>query len=146
MMKKILFAGLLSIICFCAVQAQNKTLAFNQVLLINSTPQTVPVGKVWKVEGVAGQRVIQYQFASNSNTDYNPANCLITINGAGISVLQTVATGAGNGNGNGGLGYSGFAYAASPTTFPLWLPEGTSLAASTNVSYISVVEFNVVNP
>jgi hypothetical protein len=31
---------------------------------------------------------------------------------------------------------------ASP--FPFWIPSGSSLAASTNVSYLSVIEFNIV--
>jgi hypothetical protein len=144
-MKRLLIFILLFIVAATMVAAQNKTLAFNQVLLIGSTPQTVPAGTVWKVEGVAGSRVTQYMVANQSNPNYNPGDNLILINSVPVCVIQAVGTGAGTGTGSGTY-YGGFSYAASPTSFPLWLPEGTTLAASTNVTYISVIEFNVITP
>jgi hypothetical protein len=33
---------------------------------------------------------------------------------------------------------------AQPTKLPLWLPAGTTLAAGTKVSAISVLEFNII--
>jgi hypothetical protein len=29
-------------------------------------------------------------------------------------------------------------------SFPMWLPAGTTLAASTNTAFVNVIEFNVV--
>lgn len=119
------------------------TLQFNQVKLVSATSETVPTGKVWKVENVAGSRVLQYQISSTSTSDFNPADQAILINGNAVTVTQAVATGAGSGTGNTSWRAS-YTYAASPTDFPLWLPAGTTLAASTNVTYISVIEFNIV--
>jgi hypothetical protein len=142
-MKKIPILFLL--LCLVAGYAYSQnSLGFNQVLLIDNTEQTVPPGKVWKVEGVAGSRVTQYNYASNNNSNFSPAQNQILINGQAISAIHAVGTGAGTGTGSGTV-YSGFSYAASPTSFPLWLPAGTTLAASTNVTYISVIEFNVIN-
>lgn len=143
-MKKLIFVLLVTMMFSVNLFAQ-KTLGFSSVKLV-TTSETVPAGKVWKIEGVAGSRVLLYRYYSSNNADFAPAQCYIKINGNDVSVINTLGTGAGNGNGNGGAGYSGFTYAASPTNFPLWLPEGTSLEVSTNVTYISVIEFDVINP
>lgn len=142
-MKKSVLSAVLFTLIFCAsLQAQTKDLTFNQVLLVTSQ-QSVPANKVWKVEGVAGPMVKQYMYRSRSDADFNPPQCLIKINGNDISVLNTLGAGAGHGSGDAG-GSSGFAYAGSPTNFPIWLPAGATLEASTNITYVSVIEFNVV--
>lgn len=142
MIRKYSLLVLFFILGAAIAQAQSYTLGFSQVLLVGSIAQTVPAGKVWKVEGVAGSRVTQYNYASANNSNYSPAENLILINAQPVSVIHTVGTGSGAGSGSGGV-YTGFSYAASPTSFPLWLPAGTTLAASTNVTYISVIEFNI---
>jgi hypothetical protein len=117
------------------------TLQFSQVKLV-STQETVPQGKVWKAEGIAGERVILQQFGTNA---FNPTRSLILINGLSIDVGQ-VSGGAGTGAGAGSGTTTTYStlYLNSPTRFPLWLPEGTTLAAGTNIAYISVIEFNVI--
>lgn len=126
-----------------ALNVKNKQLVFSQVLLITAK-DTVPGFKVWKVEAAAGASVRQYMYRSRSDADYTPAENLILINGTAVSVANAMGTGAGHGSGDAG-GSSGFSYAATPTNFPIWLPEGTTLQASTNVAYISVIEFDIVS-
>jgi len=124
---------------------QDTSLQFSQVRLI-STEETVPTNHVWKVVGVAGPRVIQHD-RNNWDTSLpaaiNPPAVNILINSIAVAV----------GNPSVGAGVAGYSssngrawntiYSSIPTTFPLWLPAGTSLAASTNVSYVSVIEFQV---
>jgi hypothetical protein len=121
-MRKILFITLF--FCGLAFTANSQTLEFSQVLLVSSL-DTVPTGKVWKV-----------------------SNILPTLNGSGSSKIQvngsniTVAFSLGTNF------YPGTAYHISNDFSynglqgPYWLPEGTTLKASTNVQYISVIEFN----
>lgn len=125
------------------VQAQN-SLEFSNAILVNSN-STVPTGKVWKVVGVAGTRILNHvpynTTYSGTQTPITPATNSILINGNQIDVGEP-SVGAGAGQGSSRAQYNTI-YASTPTTFPLWLPAGTTLDVSTNVSYISVVEFNV---
>lgn len=111
-------------------------LEFNDVKLV-SVSETVPAGKVWKLVGVAGQRTDNQTAATSLN--YSPSTHQIIINGNAIDVTQVLSTSVGSGRSS---VYS--ATSSLPTTFPLWVPSGTQLEASTNVTYISVIEFNVV--
>ncbi|MCC6600362.1 MAG: hypothetical protein IT223_06770 [Crocinitomicaceae bacterium] len=143
-MKQNLIYSILAI-CFALVgfsASAQGTLQFNQVKLV-STVQTVPTGKVWKAVGVAGNRVTKFRAVTTTDADYSPAATEIKINNTAVSVAQTIGTGAGGGTGYGAYS-AAFAYSASPTNFPLWLPAGTTLEVSTNISYISVIEFNIV--
>jgi hypothetical protein len=143
MNKKILFTVLISTISTC-IFAQG-TLQFNQVLLVNNVQQSVPAGKVWKVESVMPQTSI----IRCSDSYYNlpapgPSNdFVIVVNGNNVFVGEVTA----------GItsGYTGGSSAASEVfvgvntgLFPMWLPASTTLQASTNLRYISVVEFNVI--
>lgn len=77
-----------------------------------------------------------------ANANNPPAEHLISINGTAISVAT---------NGYGSVstveGSSSY-YKASKTevctTMPIWLPQGTIVNISTNVNFISIVEFEVV--
>jgi len=112
-------------------------LQFNQVRLI-STSQTVPAGKVWKVESALISNILT-PAATQSHMNTNGAYMLV--NGNSIAVSGTYAswgTPAVTWNASGTMTTSG-----GLTTFPLWLPAGTTLAASTNVTYLSVMEFNI---
>jgi len=124
-MKKIIFTTLL--FCGLAFTAQSQSLQFSQVLLVSSL-DTVPQGKVWKV-----------------------SNILPTLDGSGSSKIQVnghhivvAFTDAGTWTG-GGSTMAGYAYEKTYNGLqgPYWLPEGTTLQAGTNVQYISVIEFNI---
>jgi hypothetical protein len=105
------------------------TLQFNRVLLVEQSDLTVPAGKVWKVESYTPSST----YGLHSGT---PQNHLILIN----SQSRIVGMSAGfNVNYSGGTHGSG-----QFSSFPMWLPAGTILRASTNVSQLSVIEFNVI--
>ena len=106
--------------------AQNQ-LTFNQVLLVSSL-DTVPQGKIWKV-----------------------TNILPTLDGTGSSKIQVngndivvaFSKGAHAGYYQSGVNYHySHDYHYTGLQGPYWLPEGTTLQAGINVQYISVIEFN----
>jgi len=142
-------------------------LQFNRILLISSTEQAVPTGKVWKVTNAFVQQVPRFTASSGSGscpagscngsttrwTSFSVVNCPDISAGAQLQVNGTAVT------------YN--------TTSDLWLPEGTTvrgneyscISSSTGffsgtvngVSYncvcppntpitstVSVIEFNVV--
>jgi len=122
-MKNIVF------ICFLwisfSVNSQGN-LQFNQVLLV-STVQTVPVGKVWKIESVTYSGGLPFLGASSASATADQ----IKIN----SINQVVRSLSSQYNGG---------MTVWEQTFPIWLPSGTTLEVSTGVNNISVIEFNIV--
>lgn len=139
--------------CMISCFAQGN-LQLNQVKLV-TTVETVPVGKVWKVESaLTGEE--RYP---TSGTTLASNSRFILVNGTSICVHEehVATTGVGfNGCCGGGFWMSNVGMAvnsttpvlvqvtAQPTKLPLWLPAGTTLAAGTKVSAISVLEFNIV--
>jgi len=124
-MKKIILI-LITLTPFLQVHAQDN-LQFSQVKLV-STFETVPTGKVWKVESALVTNALP------STTPFNVLNSVqsakINVNGQGVFV----ATRATNGQ------YHSY---GDNTRLPIWLPAGATLSAGNNVSEISVIEFNV---
>lgn len=133
---------------FVVLAYSQQQLEFNQVRLV-STQETVPANKVWKLVNVAGTQVIQHDrsFGSSTPNQITPSISSILINGTTINVGNpSIAAGGGSGAGtSAGNSNRTFntAYTNIPTGFPLWLPENTTLEAGTNISYISVIEFNI---
>ena len=116
-MKKILFINILLALSFTA---KSQSLEFNQVLLINSL-NTVPQGKVWKVQSALSD------CSSNCSSTIvvNNQNIYTYVYHTGVpSNSQKTAA------------------AHNPTNFPIWLPSGTTLDIGGGVKYISVIEFN----
>jgi hypothetical protein len=112
-------------------------LQFNQVKLVTNQ-ETVPAGKVWKVESVI------YNIPSGSNT-YQVANygdCSPSdINKSAIVVDGTPTK---VGQGTTPLGYSSGTYTHTYTMLPLWLPAGATLSGGLCLNKISVIEFNII--
>jgi hypothetical protein len=111
-------------------------LQFNQVKLVTAL-ETVPVGKVWKVESVI------YNIAEGSTTYQtgNYGNCTSSdYNSAAIVVAGTPTK---VGQGTSPLGYSSGSYVHSYTILPIWLPAGTTLSGGICLNKISVIEFNI---
>jgi hypothetical protein len=111
-------------------------LQFNQVKLVTAL-ETVPVGKVWKVESVI------YNIAEGSTTYQtgNYGNCNTNdYNSAAIIVAGTPTK---VGQGTSPLGYSSGGYVHSYTILPIWLPAGTTLSGGICLNKISVIEFNI---
>ncbi len=151
-MKRVLFSLILFFVAFL-VNAQGN-LQFNQVKLV-TTLETVPAGKVWKVESaLTGEE--RYP---TSGTNLPSNSRFIQVNGNSICIHEehVATTGVGfNGCCGGGFWMSNVGMSVNsttpvlvqvsgqPTKLPLWLPSGTTLSVGSKVSSISVVEFNVV--
>lgn len=113
-------------------------LQFNQAKLV-TTVETVPAGKVWKVENATYNGGAIFCLSTGPST----VNCGSSLGGIGVYGYMSFningqATYIYGTNANGYGGYS------APLPFPFWLPAGATLAAGTNVRYLSVIEFNVV--
>jgi hypothetical protein len=111
-------------------------LQFNQVKLVTAL-ETVPAGKVWKIESVI------YNIAEGSTTYQtgNYGNCNTNdYNSAAIIVAGTPTK---VGQGTSPLGYSSGSYVHSYTILPIWLPAGTTLSGGICLNKISVIEFNI---
>lgn len=121
------------------VNAQNN-LAFNQIIIVGATPVTVPVGKVWKIESVMGPHTI---VTSINNSDFNSLpfpgahNILINSQTIGLGHLDLDMEWTSSNTRTTHMGR------ATVTTLPIWLPENYTLAAGSNVTFISVIEFDV---
>lgn len=106
--------------CALGGMAWGQTLQFSQVLLIGSNTQTVPAGKVWKVETVLPE-------------------------GQGITSLsRTPLFIAVNANSVGMGGFINYGSTLDIHSQPVWLPAGTTIAAGQNVFRVSVIEFTVL--
>ena len=102
-------------------------LQFNQVKLVG-IQETVPVGKVWKIESVLNNASLQIN--TSTTAEQNKATQIL-INGTAILMSTT-------------WGNSYATSSVESTQLPIWLPEGTNLAVGTNVFRVSVIEFNVL--
>jgi hypothetical protein len=123
------------LISYQSVQAQGN-LQYNQTLLIGTTPQTVPAGKTWKVESVLSSASLAPSLPSSNVTMAQTVHLKIRVNGTEIYISSWIE--------NIYSSYRGHSAFGNITSLPLWLPEGTSLGASDNAAYVSVIEFNVV--
>lgn len=120
--KFILFLSLILFLLMVNKNVQGQ-LEYNGVKLISSS-QTVPQGKVWKIESILGN---QYEMVN-----INISGTKILVNGGAVYFYEHSSPCLSDNN------------TFFPVKLPMWLPENTSLAPSTGVAYISVIEFNVI--
>lgn len=107
-------------------------LQFNQVVIVFDQPQTVPTGKVWKVESYLQQQVsIATNFPTTGCADLTRPRPYFIDNFAYHNI-----EGIGNGN-------SSFASTAK-NSFPIWLKPGQVVKTSCAGDFLSIIEFNVV--
>jgi hypothetical protein len=129
MSKKIIITLSICLAFTLSSNAQSQ-LTFNQVLLVPLTSQgdTVPQGKVWKVESSVSE------LSSNGETYFHVNNnkCNITKSITNVGNLY-------------GSSNNSYAYANSIVNpiFPMWLPAGTIITEGTGVSALSIIEFNI---
>jgi hypothetical protein len=117
-------------------------LQFNQVKLVSSQ-ETVPANKVWKVESATFFGGTPICLGSGPNAPCAGGNLI------GSGFLGEMAF---NINGQTNYIYSNFGQPNSSASyssvglnpFPLWLPAGSTLAAGTNMRFLSVIEFNII--
>ena len=132
-MKNIIIT-LALLIGFLNTKAQH-TLQYNQALLISTAGGTVPANAVWKVVSILPSSLPlvsypQYYIAPTAGT------FAITVNGSTIYTSSISSS----------FGLSDNNYCSTNSNglaLPIWLPAGTTLAAGTNIEYISVIEFLV---
>ena len=126
----------------CAFTQVN--LQFNQVKLV-STIETVPAGKVWKVENYlpSSQLAIDLNRPSNQATAGGTKNFIMLVNSSQVFLQTTIRE---VGRDDAYWNQSGYTTASDYKIFdaPIWLPASTTLAASTNVLSLSVIEFNII--
>jgi hypothetical protein len=135
-MKKRVLTLIGSVIGFFAftshLQAQTNNLYFNQVILVGATTMTVPAGKVWKVEGFI-QGNTYYATSNGTGCSYFDYLHGFFVNGVGYGFPYEYAI---NSNGS-------YMMNANASSFPLWLPAGTTLRTECANDRLSVIEFNV---
>lgn len=131
-MKNLLWIGLLA---FGSVWGQG-SLQFNQVKLV-TVQETVPMGKVWKVESVIfniPQDGSPFSVQSNANCNENQRRTYAIV----VDGIPTKA-----GELSSAAGYSSD-YFHMTTKLPLWLPAGATLSGGICNNKISVIEFNII--
>lgn len=107
-------------------------LQFNQVVIVTDLPQTVPAGKVWKIESYQQQQVgISTNMPTTGCADLSRPRPYFIDNFSYYNI-----EGAGNGNSS----YSSVA----KNSFPIWLKAGQSTKTSCAGDFLSIIEFNVV--
>jgi len=123
-MKKIIITLSICLAFTLSSNAQNQ-LTFNQVLLVTLTSQgdTVPQGKVWKVE-------------SSVSEIYSSGETYFRVNNNKCTIARAYVNNVGN------QGY-GTAMGLTNSIFPMWLPAGTIVTSGDEVSALSIIEFNI---
>ena len=114
--------------CFTA----QGNLQFNQVLRISNIPQTVPVGKVWKVESYLeneGDNSINYSTGCTNLGYHRP----LTINNYNYYFVGTIA-----------WGNTAYVQLANANKLPVWLKAGDIIKTTCIQDFASVLEFNIV--
>ena len=128
-----IFFGLFFIGLSFFINAQGN-LQFNQVKLVSSV-ETVPAGKVWKIENILpGVRPTTTSWG-NSTLDF-----IININNQTVYYLSSESKGSLFGNGQTGISSISVGIGIAL----IRLPAGSTLSAGTNVLSVNVLEFNLV--
>lgn len=135
LLKSTLLLGLL-------VVSQNlvaQNLQFGKTKLIGSKTDTVPTGKVWKLESIIYKQGIVPCPTSGVSIDISDS---IALDGTKLMVRAQRFSGL--------YENINYRYAHAPEflvweqKLPMWLPAGTTLAAGRGVFYLSVLEFNEI--
>lgn len=116
------------LLCGAASTNAQGNLQFNNAILISSTLQTVPAGKVWKIESYTPTSVYGIHGGI-------PATHNIVINGD----IKIVGMSAGL-----NYNYNSGSHSAVLHSFPIWLPAGSTVIVGAGISSLSVLEFNLV--
>jgi hypothetical protein len=141
------------------------TLQFNRVLVVSNALQTVPAGKVWKVEAVWGTdricipciinehltttacngRFIDYvgtSFRINGNRVFSERRWFpeflsseAVYNDAACTSLFSNYT---------SYGWGFYNIAANPNILPIWLPAASTMETDSPQIFVSIIEFNVL--
>ena len=146
-MKKALLS-IIVLIMGVALHAQQTphTLQYSRALLISSAGGTVPeaasnngVDCVWKVVSVLPSANVQQNVSGNNGSPLPLGTFAISVNSNTIYLTRVDAAFGYNGYDGGSYDFTN----VNGELLPMWLPAGTTLAAGSNIQYVSVVEFIV---
>ena len=147
-------------------KAQGGTLQFSQGLIVNSTAQTVPAGKIWKITSIYGMDricipVVAPDYVSSSSyLGYYLAfvGTSFSVNGRSVfserkwDVTPTNASYLNIYSDNickskytdSARSWGAYEIAPNYNILPMWLPAGTVLQTSSANVMLSVLEFNIL--
>ncbi len=108
-------------------------LQFNQVIRVSNSPQTVPAGKVWKVETYMQSAIFMSEFAEYPTCNFPDRQHPFLINSKPYYQV----------NGSPGHGNSGIFMAVS-NLLPLWLKAGEIVQTTCPDNFLSIIEFNII--
>ena len=129
-MKKIIFSIFFSI-TMLVVNGQGN-LQFNQIVIVSSVNQTVPAGKVWKLES--------YQQEYVSITNNFPAPSCVTLDRQRPYYIDNIYY-----YNIGDLASGGsYIYNVPKNNFPIWLKASQTVRTSCSGDFISIIEFNII--
>jgi hypothetical protein len=125
------------VLMFSGMPLNSQNLQFGKTKLIESKTDTVPAGKVWKVESFIYSKTVTDCPTGASSINISDS---IAINGNKLAVRVQRFSGL-HDNWRYGYGWSPEFFLWEQKT-PMWFPAGTTLATGRGVLYISVLEFN----
>lgn len=125
------------ILIFCTNFMYSQTLEFSQVKLV-SAEETVPSGKVWKIENILPTTRLTSTAGTGSSIATATTTQSFKVDGTIIYYATSDSRGTKYGN------ETGFTSSAFSLSGPIWLPEGTKLEVATGIYALSVIEFTVV--
>lgn len=123
---------LLVSVLFNFVLFSQGNLQFNQVIRVVEVLQTVPAGKVWKVESYLESELINSNSSSSSCTSSTIHRPLIINNGF-YYFVGDVAWGSTNS-----------LQMMNHNKFPIWLKSGDQIRTTCSSDFASVIEFNII--
>ena len=119
---------LIQFVCF-----SQGNLQFNQVIRVNNTAQTVPSGKVWKVETYMQSNTYSSEYIEYPSCNFSDRQHPFLINSKPYYQI----------NGSPGHGSSGIMMAVG-NLFPLWLKAGEIVQTTCPDNFLSIIEYNIV--
>jgi hypothetical protein len=133
-MKSSLFWVFIAVVLLSQGSIAAQSLAFSQVKTI-SQAETVPANKVWKLNGCFYNALLSGIVSSGSGSGtYSNSDAYILVNNQSVAVRSSRS-------GGGYYHAAGFVWEMA---WQMWLQAGSTLAASTGVLSISVIEFTIV--
>lgn len=111
-------------------------LQFNQVKLVTAL-ETVPAGKVWKIESVI------YNIPSEMSSYQTSQSLSCGVNTFWNFAIEIAGVPTKTGQGVSALQYSNSAFTQAYTELPIWLPGGATLSGGPCLNKVSVLEFNI---
>ena len=112
-------------------------LQFNQVKLVTAL-ETVPAGKVWKIESVI------YNIPSEMSSYQTSQSLSCGVNTFQNFAIEVAGVPTKTGQGVNALQLSNITYTQGYTELPIWLPGGATLSGGPCLNKVSILEFNII--